>query len=361
VERALPWRSSLRLTYSAALGRGLLRFVPSNLAEFPFTVVDHPNNAPAAGTPDLRNRRLDRIATDWRCAGTGFIPGQGVNAACPVPVPIGDNEISLRVPRTNERRPDPRFSTNSIVSNDASSWYHGLQVEWNKAFSNGVWFDVTYTWSKAIDDTSEATFVGAGDTNALGTDKNFARGLSRFHTPHRFTFNGTWKLPVFRDRTDLLGDILGGWQVSAIVKVSHGTPFTVTDTGGGDITWDGFSENRPVILDPTILGRTVGDITTATEDLPASAFRRSVPGDYDLLVGRNTFYGDGVKNVDLGFVKSFGMPTADRLMLRLNVFNLLNRRQWSFPTSDFASANFGRITTQFNGTRTLQLEARYIF
>jgi hypothetical protein len=284
-----------------------------------------------------------------------------VNATCPVPVPIADNEISLRVPRINERRPDPRFTTNSIVSNDASSWYHGLQVEWSKAFSNGVWFDATYTWSKAIDDTSDATFLGAGDTNALGPDKSFARGASRFHTPHRFTFSGTWRLPIFRNRTDLVGDVLGGWQVSTIVKVAHGTPFTVTDSSGGDINWDGFSENRPVILDPSMLGRTIGDLPTSPQQLPRSAFQRATPDDYGRLVGRNTFYADGVKNVDLGLVKSFGLPTDDRLMLRLNVFNVFNRRQWSFPTSDFASTNFGVITTQFNGPRTLQLEARYIF
>jgi outer membrane receptor protein involved in Fe transport len=361
LERALPWRSSLRLTYSAAMGRGLLRFTPTNLAELPFTVVNHPNNAPAPGSPDLRGIRIDRVAADFRCAGTGFIPGQNVNATCPVPVPIANNEISLRVPRINERRPDPRFTTNSIVSNDASSWYHGLQVEWAKAFSSGVWFDATYTWSKAIDDTSDATALGAGDTNALGPDKTFARGPSRFHTPHRFAFTGTWRLPIFRGRTDLVADVLGGWQVSAIVKIAHGTPFTVTDTGGGDLDWDGFSENRPVILDPSILGRTIGDLPTATQDLPRTAFQRATPADVDRLVGRNTFYLDGVKNVDLGFVKSFGLPTDDRLMLRLNVFNLLNRRQWSFPTSDFASATFGAITSQFNTARTLQLEARFIF
>ena len=99
------------------------------------------------------------------------------------------------------------------------------------------------------------------------------------------------------------------------------------------------------------------------EDLPRSAFRRATPfpEDYEQLVGRNTFYVDGVRNVDLGFMKSFGMPMNDRLMLRLNVFNLFNRRQWNFPNNDFASANFGRITTQFNSPRTLQLEARYIF
>ena len=158
-----------------------------------------------------------------------------------------------------------------------------------------------------------------------------------------------------------MADLLGGWQVSAIVKIAHGTPFTVIDSAGGDVDWDGFSENRPVILDPSILGRTIGDLPTATQDLPRAAFQRATPADVDRLVGRNTFYLDGVKNFDLGFVKSFGMPTDDRLMLRLNVFNLFNRRQWSFPSNDFASTTFGAITQQFNTARTLQLEARYIF
>jgi hypothetical protein len=362
-ERALPWKSSLRLTYNAALGRGLLRFAPTNLPELGITVVDHPNNAPAAGFPDLRGVRIDRVAADWRCAGTGFLPGITPNAACPNAVPIANNEISLRVPRINERRPDPRFGTNSIVSNDASSWYHGLQVQWEKAFSSGIWMDVSYTWSKAIDDTSEATFVGAGDTNALGPDKAFGRGLSRFHTPHRFTFNGTWRLPIFRDRKDLVGSVLGGWQLSAIVKIAHGTPFTVIDTGGGDLNFDAFSENRPVILDPSILGTDVDDIGTSLQDLPRSAFRRgtATEEDYRQLVGRNTFFKDGVRNVDLGLVKSFAMPMDSRLMLRLNVFNALNRREWAFPNTDFASASFGAITSQFNAPRTLQIEARYIF
>jgi outer membrane receptor protein involved in Fe transport len=362
IERQLPWRSTLRLTYSGVMGRGLIRYEPSNLAELPITVVNHPNNAPAAGTPDLRGITIDRVAQDWQCAGTGFIPGQGVNAACPVPVPIANNEISRRVPRYNERRPDPNYSTNSIVSNDAESWYHGLQVEVNKAVSSGLWFNMSYTWSKAIDNTSEATFVGTGDSNALGPDKDFARGLSRFHTPHRFTFQGTWQIPVFRGRTDWVGDVFGGWQINAILKLAHGTPFTVIDTGTGDINWDGFSENRPVILNPAILGSTISGVGFSTV-LTRDAFRRATPaeGDYEQMVGRNTFYKDSVKNLDLGLTKYFGMPMDHRLMVRLNVFNALNRREWSFPTNDFASTSFGRVTSQFNSPRTLQIEARYIF
>lgn len=365
IERQMPWRSTLRLTYSGARGTGLLRNVPENLAVTPeaggIVVVNDPNNAPVPGSPDLRGVLINRVAADWRCAGTGFIPGQPVNADCPVPVPIANNEISLRVPRLNERRPDPRFTTNLIVSNDADTSYHGLQTEWTKLMQNGVWLSATYTWSRAIDYTSEATFVGTGDSNNLGPDKRFARGPSRFHTPHRFALTGAWDLPFFAGQRDLVGQTLGGWQLSTVVKIAHGTPFTVIDSAGGDVTWDGFNENRPVIVDPSILGTTIGDVDTAREDLPRSAFRRATPDDYDALVGRNTFYADGVRNVDLALTKNFYLPGDDRLMLRLEAYNVFNRRQWSFPNNDFTSANFGQITTQFNAPRNLQLLVRYVF
>ena len=103
----------------------------------PVRVADHPNNAPATGFPDLRGRTIDRIAADVQCAGTGFFPGIATNTLCPNPVPLADNEISARVPRTNERRPDPRYGTNLLISNGAESWYDGLEVEWTKRLSGG--------------------------------------------------------------------------------------------------------------------------------------------------------------------------------------------------------------------------------
>ncbi len=136
VERKVPFNSSLRVTYSGNRGIGLLRYVQDNLPVSPLdggiVVANHPNNAPAAGAPDLRGVRIDRVAADVRCAGTGFIPGVLTNATCPNPVPIANNEVSFRVRRNNERRPDPRYDTNLIVGNGAWSYYHGLQVDWIK-------------------------------------------------------------------------------------------------------------------------------------------------------------------------------------------------------------------------------------
>jgi len=112
----------------------------------------------------------------------------------------------------------------------------------------GFSFTANYTYSLSEDTTSEATFVGAGDSNQLGPTSAMPKGLSRFHTPHRFTLNGTYVVPFLKGNRSLLGSLLGGWQLSGVLRLASGTPFTVTQTGV-DLNFDGFAEARPVILD----------------------------------------------------------------------------------------------------------------
>lgn len=346
LERKVPLDSSVRLSYTGTRGVGFLRFQQANL-------------------PVLDPNGPFRIAADVLCAGTGFVTGQPTNAQCPSAVPIADNEISFRVPRTNERRPDARYTTNLLVSNDNDSWFHGLQVEWIKRASHGLRFEAAYTWSKAIDTTSEATPVGAGDGNQLGPDKRFRKGLSRFHTPHRLTLNASWLIPFFRDRTDLAGQVLGGWQLAGVLKLISGTPFTVIDGGGRDLNFDGFTENRPVLLDPSILYTSVDNPNRSTEQLPAAAFRTGTLADYGGdIVGRNTFFVDGVNNLDLALLKTFTMPfDAHRLTLRLEVYNALNTPQFGFPNLDVNTATFGRLVSTATAyrPRTYQIGLRYTY
>ena len=366
VERRIPFNSTVRVSYTGTRGDGLIKYALDNLpvspAERAITVVDHPNNAPAAGFPDLRGRTIDRIAADVNCAGTGVLPGIAVTAACPNVVPIGDNEISFRVPRTNERRPDPRFGTNLLVSNQAQSWYDGVQIEWTRRFSRGLWFQASYTGGLAEDTTSEATAVGAGDSNQLGPDSRYARGYSRFHTPHRFAFNGSYRLPFWRERSDLAGALLGGWTVSAVVRLAHGTPFTVSDTGR-DLNFDGFSENRPILLDPSILGTTVDDPRTSTSILSGSKFRSTQYGELTDIIGRNTFFADGVRTTDLTLMKVFRLVPGHTLTVRVESFNVFNRVQYGFPIADFSNANFGRLLGGANtyNPRSFQFGVQYKF
>jgi hypothetical protein len=378
-ERQMAWSTALRISYTGNRGIGLLKYVQGNVPRHDPTngvvVQDHPNNSPSAlgygALPANDPRRVDvrgatlRPAADILCAGTG-LTGIAVTTTCPNAVAIGANEYSFRVPRTNERRPDGRFTTNLLISNGAWTYYNALQIELNKRLSQGLNFSAAYTWSKSIDTTSEATFVGAGDSNQNGNDAKTLRGLSRFDTPHRFTFFGTYRTPFFDKDRGILGNLLGGWQMSAVFKWAHGTPFSVIRSGGADLNFDSFAEARPVILDPSLLGRTIGNPSTSVQDLPRSAFRDAVAADFGTsILGRNTFYADGVKTVDLAFAKSFGMPWGEthRLHIRADLFNAFNMVQFGFPVNDITSASFGQINgtaTQY-APRNIQVSVRYVF
>jgi hypothetical protein len=386
-ERSLPWNSLARVSYTGNRGIGLVKLSLENL---PLTgdvaVLNHPNNAPgvlysftglAAGDPrrvDTRGQTL-RVAADPQCAGTG-LPSIPTTALCPAAVPIGPLEYSVRLPRVNERRPDPRFSTNTFVSNDAWTYYNGLQAMWEKRYSHGLSFQASYTWSKSIDTTSEASNLGGvassgGDSNILGNSARVSRGLSHFDTRHRLTAFATYQLPFFKDSRGLFdenglkaGAFLQGWTVSAVVKLASGTPFSVINSGGfGDLNFDGFTETRPVLLDQGLLGGNFDLPAGTTPLIPASAFRAPRVSDFGCCVlGRNTFFGDGVKNVDLGVYRTFRMPwESHRLLFRADLFNAFNHVQYAFPNPDLASSTFGRIISTANlySPRVVQLSLRY--
>jgi hypothetical protein len=374
-EREMPFASKIRLSYAGNRGIGLLRYALDNLPVHDpngVLVANHPNNAPtvlyaAASRPPGDPRAVDvrgqilRPAADIVCAGTG-LAGVATNTQCPVAVPLGTLEYSLRVPRTNERRPNGAFSTNTSVSNAAWSYYNAFQAEWTKRLSRNLSFQAAYTFSKALDTTSEATAVGAGDTNQTGNNARAARGYSRFHTPHRFTLYGTYKLPSLTGQNTFVRQTLGGWRISSVVKLSKGTPFTVTTTAL-DLNLDSIGEARPVILDPSILGNSISNPATSQQLLPRSAFRTLTIADLNTpLLGRNTFFADGVRNVDVGISKIFTMPwEGHRLTVRADLFNAFNHVQFGFPSSDITSANFGAITglaTQY-APRSVQVSLRY--
>jgi hypothetical protein len=368
VDRVMPWTSTLTISYQGNHNDKRLRYAQGNLPQSPLygpvLVVDHPNNAPAAGFPDLRGKTINRIAADAACAGTGFF-GIATTATCPNVVPIADDEISARVPRTNERRPNPLYTTNLLISNDAESWYDGLEIEWAKRLSKGLQFQAAYTFSKSVDTTSEATFVGAGDTNQNGPNKQFSKGLSRFHTPHRFTLNASYRLPFFAGRSDLAGRLLGGWQLSGVVKLASGTPFSVIDSSvTRDIDFDGFNDSsRAAIVDPSVIGAHVSDPDTSQQVLPRSAFRSvDFTDTIDNISPRNGFYTPGTRNVDLALAKNFAMPwQGQALSVRIEAYNAFNIVKFGFPTNDIASVNFGRIlgaATSYS-PRVVQLVLRY--
>jgi len=365
-ERQAFWNSRFRASYIGTIGKNLLQY--------------RWDNVPVAPAPPGTAGATWVVAADWQCAGTGT-PGVPTNAACPNAVPIAPNEVSLRIPRTDQRRPDARFSDVRIVSNLAESWYHAGQLEWETGEYHGFTGRASYTFAKALDTGAETTDQGPGDVGAFpqrpGTDK-YAKGYSRFDVRHRFTMAGAYALPWLKNQNGWISSALGGWTVSTVVRLASGTPFTIVDGGAPDVLFLGTNMKpaRPICVNPQNCS---GSITSPADNgkVPVSAFRHAVYGDtLESFIGRNTYRSDGAQSVDLGVYKTFRILGPTGFMVRLDCFNVFNQVRWWLPNNDInAPASFGTVTqtaylatasggtapTSLSPPRTFQLGFRVIY
>jgi len=309
--------------------------------------------------------------------------------------------ISLTQPRTSARRTNGAYGSYLIVSNAAWSYYNALQVQYTQRTFQGLNLTASYTWSKNIDTGTEATSVGTGDTNAAVSETQGARslrGMSRIAQPQRLVLSYVYDLPFFKSEkgpaslgwfAPVVGRTLGGWQISGNTTFASGTPFTIFL--GYDLNGDGIGGDRPFLVDPSILGRSIDNarvdpstgLQYGLEKLPLAAFLPSAaqaaakqwpwyPGTGIVgSLGRNTFWLQGINNWDLSVIKTVRIHERQALTYRLEMYNAMNRVQFGFPT--FTSvvdtsvpgyqlqSQLGRITSLNNGPRSMVMMLKYNF
>ena len=128
-------------------------------------------------------------------------------------------------------------------------------------------------------------------------------------------------------RWELPGRLMRGWSISGTALFRSGTPFSVesgTDAPpSGNV--DGVREDRPTILDPSLLGRSIDDPDTSLEILRPDLF--SVEDTFINGFGnlaRNTFRKDGTSNLNLAVAKEFSLSLDQTrsLTFRTEITNL---------------------------------------
>jgi len=63
----------------------------------------------------------------------------------------GTSLAGANVARSQLLRPYPQFTSVLADTNQAYSWYHSLQVRYDKRFSSDLSTSVSYTWSKLME------------------------------------------------------------------------------------------------------------------------------------------------------------------------------------------------------------------
>ena len=147
--------------------------------------------------------------------------------------------------------------------------------------------------------------------------------------------------------------------VSVVIKT--GIPFNLStgSDGPGFGNIDGQGNDRPVLLDPSILGRTIANPDTSRQLLPRTAFRFIQPAEIAALnelgsLGRNVFRKGPIRNVNAQLTRTWTFNHDTRLTFRAESNNLFNTPQFAEPGFELANPNFGAITNTLNEGRTFK-------
>ncbi len=259
-----------------------------------------------------------------------------------------------------QRRNDTAAGAISGFSTDADATYHALQISVRQRFTRGLTFQSAYTWSHAIDSTSEL-FDTAGNANRSQIELDvpgitrLERGSASFDIRHRFTTGVQYDLPWLASNP-----WLGGFQVSGIVTLQTGQPFTVIT--GLDTNRDGNRTDRLATTQGLVLRRRGAQqiaLAPGVNPLTLTSFNFTGPGEG--LVGRNTFRAPGVALVDAALTKRFVFAERYALLLRVEAFNLFNRTHFATPIRILEAPAFGRAVATAVPPRQFQFALKFQF
>jgi hypothetical protein len=214
-------------------------------------------------------------------------------------------------------------------------------------------------------------------------DQSTERGPSDWDVKHHFISSGVWELPILKGRSDLIGKVLGGWEISSVLTATSGYPWTPVYNGTDCATTlaaGGLCPLRPIAY----LGGAGTDMSNSTfmklgGNFPGSPYNYFVrpPAGAALAVpprpgiGRNVFRGPHYFQVDAVLVKRVRlgkMPVVGEnaaLDLRANFFNVFNKLNLSpfgykSASTQIDNVRFGQATGIRSG-RVLEFQMRFSF
>ena len=277
----------------------------------------------------------------------------------------GTSLDSATVQRQQLLRPFPQFGNIRTRRDDGSSIYHAAQLRVEKRFTQDYTLLASYTWSKLLERVS---FLNP-------TDTDYEKRISANDAPHRIVVSGIWELPFGRNRrwggnwNGLAESLFGGWQVQGIWQAQSGRPLEL-----GNLYFDGDPGQLRTRIDGDHVdaafdtsGFYFTDAMVQTNGVLDPARQRNDPR-IRLAFNLRTFPSRlaGLRSQplnlwDISLIKNFFFNEGTRLQLRGEFLNAFNHPQFNNPVLDPTSSNFGRITSQANLPRNIQLGIKFIF
>lgn len=315
-----------------------------------------------------------------------------------------------KIDRFRLLRPFPQFSEVNTTVNDGYSWYHSLQTNINKRFSQGYTLGASYTYSKFMQATE---FLNQDDPRPHEI-------ISDADRPHRFSLSGIYELPFGKGRkffadSKLASYIIGGWQISTVYQFQSGAPIGGTPNGWGNFIYIGDLGDIKLSGDEQSLNRwfdTTGFVALRTSNSSAASaivrdangqpvwvdfndpckvsFSSSCPGTplanprgfnrdtaFQLASNVRAFplrfshlRSDQINNIDFSIAKKTEILENKNIEFRAEILNAFNHPLFPLGNgtttgiiTNPTNASFGRVvaSTQANYQRRIQMTLKFTF
>ena len=291
------------------------------------------------GNPPMCSPAPGSTAYSTNCSSlsANFWSGLSVNPATGAVVPgIPIGNIPIANPAINLNSPNESITSAAATGHSS---YNSLQVALNRQFTGNVQGQVSYTWSKCLDDGSvtsgqeNQTAVQSGESSSP-YNQSLDRGPCDMDIRNSLRVNSLINLPFHGNRA------VEGWQWSEILSVTSGFPLNMLD-GFNQSLMGNLADIRPDYANGVACNRVRGK---SWQWFDPSCYTLAPPGQLG-DVGRNSVTGPGVLNLDTAVHKNTKLTEKLAMQIRAEFFNVLNRPNFGEPNTDVFSGSFGQDTS----------------
>ena len=248
--------------------------------------------------------------------------------------------------------------TNDIVENApiGNSVYHGLALQLNRRFSNGLLLIGSYTWSHNIDDSTADFFTTVLTPRRPQDFQNLRadRSSSALDRRHRLTLTAVEDVPFFKSSGNwFLKNLAGNWEIAPIYTYESPEYATVQAQEDANLNGDPWGDRvfinpagqkgvgtdvTPIDITGAAVPYQITDASGNTFTNPAIAayvannphaqYVRALQGTLP-DGGRNTLPLRPIDNFDISIIKRFAITERVKLEFQGQFSNALNHPQYT--------------------------------
>jgi hypothetical protein len=230
---------------------------------------------------------------------------------------------------------------------NGSSVYHGLTANLRKRFSNHYEFLASYTWSHAIDDSTDLQ-------STLTPQDSYFPGLERstslFDQRQRFVFSGVYETGKLAG-SGFASKLFSNWTFAPLIEFGSGRPFNIITAGGDNLQLSSLTSRPNTFETPACTA--IGNAVVKSKFSPTGIFQEpcilgfnGTLTSLDGNLGRNAGITPWTVFNDMRVAKKVYFGERFNMDLMVDMFNIANRYNVAAVSPLFTNA--GQATAAYD-------------